>query len=123
MRYLWVALAGAAGAVTRYAIGIAFGAQLFPWATLGVNITGSFLLAFVLTFATERQLSPEVATAVTVGFIGAYTTFSTFAWESFVLGLDRWRPHRRVGRLSARAHRRVAVPANRSALASGVAGI
>lgn len=86
MRYVWVALAGGAGAVTRYAIGVAFGAQLFPWATLGVNVTGSFLLAFVITFATERQLSPEVATAVTVGFIGAYTTFSTFAWESFTLG-------------------------------------
>ncbi|HZJ27262.1 MAG TPA: CrcB family protein [Acidimicrobiia bacterium] len=86
MKYLWVALAGAAGAVTRYAIAVTFGAQLFPWATLLVNVTGSFLLAFVVTFATERQLSIEVATAVTVGFIGAYTTFSTFAWENFVMG-------------------------------------
>lgn len=86
MKYLWVALAGAAGAVTRYAIAVAFGTQIFPWATLGVNITGSFLVGFVVTLATERSLSPELATAVIVGFIGAFTTFSTFAWEGFVLG-------------------------------------
>ena len=67
-------------------IGLAIGVEWFPWATLLVNVTGSFALAFVLTFATERQLSPELSTAVTVGFIGAYTTFSTFAWETFALG-------------------------------------
>jgi CrcB protein len=86
VKFLWVALAGAAGAVTRYAIGLAVGVSEFPWATLGINVSGSLLLGFVLTFATERRLSPELATAVTVGFLGAYTTFSTFAWEGFVLG-------------------------------------
>ena len=86
MRYFWVGAAGAGGAITRYAIGLAIGSQRFPWATLLINITGSFLLGFLLTYATERHLSPTVATAVTVGFLGAYTTFSTFAWESFVLG-------------------------------------
>lgn len=85
MKYVWVGAAGAAGAVTRYAIGLAVGAERFPWATLMINITGSFALAFVVTFATERFLSTAVATAVTVGFLGAYTTFSTFAWESFVM--------------------------------------
>lgn len=85
MQYLWVGLAGAAGAVTRYAIGLAIGAERFPWATLLINVSGSLLFAFVITFATERQLSTPVATAVTVGFLGAYTTFSTLAWESFVL--------------------------------------
>jgi fluoride exporter len=86
MRFVWVGVAGAGGAVTRYAIGLAFGAERFPWATLLINVTGSFLLAFVLTFAAERHFSHDVTLAIAVGFLGAYTTFSTFAWESFVLG-------------------------------------
>lgn len=81
-----MALAGAAGAVSRYGIGLAVGATRFPWVTLGINISGSFVLGFFLTFATERRLSPELAAAVTVGFLGAYTTFSTFAWEAFAMG-------------------------------------
>ena len=85
MKFVWVGLAGAGGAVTRYAIGLAIGAERFPWATLLINITGSFALAFVLTFAIERRLSPELTTAVSVGFLGAYTTFSTFSWETFTL--------------------------------------
>jgi CrcB protein len=86
MKFVWVGAAGAAGAVTRYAISLAIGAERFPWATLLINVTGSFALAFVVTFATERYLSPTLATAVTVGFLGAYTTFSTFAYEAFVMG-------------------------------------
>jgi len=86
MRFVWVGVAGAGGAVTRYAISLAIGAERFPWATLLINVSGSFVLAFVITFATERHLGIQAATAITVGFLGAYTTFSTFAWESFVLG-------------------------------------
>jgi CrcB protein len=86
VRFFWVGVAGAAGAVTRYAISLAIGAERFPWATLLINVSGSFALGFILTYATERHLSPTASTAVTVGFLGAYTTFSTFAWESFVLG-------------------------------------
>jgi CrcB protein len=86
MRFVWVGVAGALGAVARYAIGLAVGAQAFPWATLGVNVSGSFVLAFAVTWFTERRVPTELATAVTVGFVGAYTTFSTFAWETFVLG-------------------------------------
>jgi fluoride exporter len=86
MRAVWVAIAGAAGALSRYGIGLAVGPQLFPWATLGINISGSFALALVLTWATAGHLSTDTSTAVTVGFLGAYTTFSTFAWETFVMG-------------------------------------
>jgi fluoride exporter len=86
VRFVWVGLAGAAGAVSRYAIGLAIGAERFPWATLLVNVSGSFALAFLVTLATERRLSVTASTAVTVGFVGAYTTFSTLAWESFVMG-------------------------------------
>jgi CrcB protein len=85
MRFVWVGLAGAGGAVTRYAIALAFGTERFPWATLLINVTGSFALAFLLTFALDRHVSVGLSTAIAVGFLGAYTTFSTFAWESFAM--------------------------------------
>ena len=86
MRALWVAIAGAAGALSRYGIGLAIGPQLFPWATLGINLTGSFALAFVLTWGMAGHLSTDASTALAVGFLGAYTTFSTFSFETFTLG-------------------------------------
>ncbi len=86
MRYVWVALAGALGAVTRYAIGRAIGVTRFPWATLSINISGSFALAAVFTVVVHRRISAELATAISVGFLGAYTTFSTFAWDTYDMG-------------------------------------
>jgi fluoride exporter len=85
MRVFWVGVAGALGAISRYAIGRAVGVQQFPWATLAINISGSLVLAFVVTFATQRHWNVDVSTAITVGFVGAYTTFSTFEWETFVM--------------------------------------
>ena len=85
MRFLYVALAGAAGALARYSIGLAVGPRSFPWATLGINVSGSFALGVVLTVAAARGWSPEAVAAVAVGFLGAYTTFSTFSFESFTL--------------------------------------
>lgn len=85
MRFVLVGVAGAAGALTRYAIGLAVGPRTFPWATLGINVSGSFVLAFVLAYATSRHVSPEVTAAAAVGFLGAYTTFSTFAYEAFTM--------------------------------------
>ena len=86
MRALWVGLAGAAGALSRYGIGLAIGPQLFPWATLSINITGSFVLAFVITWGIAGHLSTDASTAIAVGFLGAYTTYSTFMYETFVMG-------------------------------------
>ena len=80
-----VAVAGALGAVLRYRIGLAVGVRTFPWATLGVNISGSFVLAVVLAGPAATRWSTPVATAVAVGFIGAYTTFSTFGYETVTL--------------------------------------
>jgi CrcB protein len=83
---LLVGLAGAAGALSRYGIGLAVGVRSFPWSTLVINVTGSFLLGVVLTVATARRWSPDVSTPIAVGFLGAYTTFSTFTWEGLTLG-------------------------------------
>ena len=80
-----VAVAGALGAVVRYRIGLAVGVRSFPWATLGINISGAFLLAVVLAGPAAARWSSSASTAVAVGFIGAYTTFSTFGYETVTL--------------------------------------
>ena len=80
-----IALAGAAGALTRYGIGRAVGVRSFPWATLGINLTGSFLLGFLVAVGIERRWSETTVVPLTVGFLGAYTTFSTFSYESYTL--------------------------------------
>ena len=59
MRFLWVGLAGAVGAIARYSIGLAVDQSRFPWATMGINLSGALLLGF--------------------------TTFSTFTWEAFTM--------------------------------------
>jgi len=82
MRFLWVGVAGAVGSVLRYAIGLGVDQSHFPWATLGINVSGALLLGFFLTVALG-QLPVAVMTPIAVGLIGGFTTFSTFTWESF----------------------------------------
>lgn len=91
-RFLFVAIGAALGANARYLVGLwaadRFGAG-FPYGTLIVNVTGSLLLGFVLTLATERlTLSPDTRLLLTVGFLGSYTTFSSYAVESASLFRD-----------------------------------
>jgi CrcB protein len=83
-----IALGGAIGAPARYGVAqiIHVAANTFPWATFWTNISGSFALGFVLALILERYpptrfLRPFVAT----GFLGAYTTYSTFAVETDLL--------------------------------------
>lgn len=87
--YLAVAAGGALGACLRYFLGgtlLARVAAPFPTATFIINVSGSFIIGFFLTLATERlQLSPHLRLAVAVGFVGAYTTFSTFEYETIRL--------------------------------------
>lgn len=84
MRAMWVGVAGAAGALCRYGIGLAAGPQLFPWPTLGINLAGCFALAYLLQHGTGRW-PLDFQTASAVGFLGAFTTFSTFGYETLVL--------------------------------------
>ena len=89
MTLLLIAVGGAAGAVSRYALqvwvdGLAGGR--LPWGTFAVNISGSFLLGVVFALAIDRAvISPEVRVPLMIGFIGSYTTFSTLMLESWRL--------------------------------------
>jgi CrcB protein len=86
MKVFLVGLAGAAGALTRYGIATAIGVRTFPWATLAINLTGSFILGMLLTAGLHRGWSENTIIPLAVGFLGAYTTFSTFSYETFTLG-------------------------------------
>jgi CrcB protein len=81
-----VALGGAAGAVARYAVMVSFETfwkRPFPLATLVVNVSGSFVLGLFITLAAERfQVDPVWRLLIATGFVGAYTTFSTFEYET-----------------------------------------
>jgi len=89
MKVLLVALGGAFGAVTRYLINISpVGSflQPFPFHTFIINITGSFLIGF---FAAKIEMSEMMRLLLLTGFLGAYTTFSTFELETFELMRER----------------------------------
>ena len=86
---LWVGLGGFLGANARYWLGgwIAerFGTQ-FPWGTFVINVTGSFILGLFATLITQRIIAaPHWRLLVAIGFVGAYTTFSTFEYETLTL--------------------------------------
>jgi len=86
---LAVAIGGAIGSVARFLIGIAstkaFGLA-FPWGTLAINVSGSFLIGvFIEAFALRWDLSQNWRIFLTVGICGGFTTFSTFSLDSYVL--------------------------------------
>ncbi len=88
-RILAVAIGGAIGSVARYLVGIGSGKLFgvgFPWGTLIINVTGSFLIgAFVGLFATKWDLPQAARVFLTVGICGGYTTFSTFSLDAWYL--------------------------------------
>jgi len=89
VNYLWIAVGAVAGASVRYflsgVIARNFSAT-FPYSTLFINVTGSLVLGFFLVYSTDRVLlDPRWRLLVAVGFCGSYTTFSSYAFESFAL--------------------------------------
>jgi CrcB protein len=88
MLILMVAAGGAAGAVARYSLSgwvQSLVGSTFPLGTLVVNGLGSFLLGLSVYLFSNLALSPEVRSMVTIGFLGGFTTFSTFSYEATVL--------------------------------------
>jgi len=88
-----IAVAGAIGALARYGLEGLVSRRVpsaFPWGTFAVNISGSFALGFLFTVLTERlTVAPWLRAAVTIGLLGAYTTFSTLSFETYRLLEDR----------------------------------
>jgi fluoride exporter len=87
--YLWIALGAVVGASARYFLS-GYIAKLFPssfpYGTLIINITGSLVLGFFLVWTGERVLvAPRWRLLVAIGFCGSYTTFSSYAFETFGL--------------------------------------
>ena len=89
MNYLWIAIGAVVGASARYFLSTYVARHLsavFPYGTLLINISGSLILGFFLIYSTERVLlDPRWRLLVAIGFCGSYTTFSSYAFESFAL--------------------------------------
>lgn len=87
MIYFFVGIAGTLGAILRYVIGVSlFTNTTFPYATLIINLIGSFLLAWLTTNLFRKiPISPAFATAIGTGFVGSFTTFSTLSVETVKL--------------------------------------
>ena len=84
-KIIGIAAGGMAGALLRYWIR-SIDVSGVPWDTLVVNVTGSFLLAFILTLALDKtKLAADVQASMTVGFLGAFTTFSAICQENVAL--------------------------------------
>jgi len=85
----WIALGGGCGAVARYALAgwsQRLSAGAFPVGTLAVNVLGCLVIGLLGAFFAGPQLvREEYRTALLVGFVGAFTTFSTFGWETLTL--------------------------------------
>ncbi len=86
---LWVALGGAIGSALRFGISEWMrrlpALATLPWATLTINVLGSFVLGWFLRASFEPELTPQVRAFVAIGICGGFTTFSTFAFETVTL--------------------------------------
>ncbi|MBI3747509.1 MAG: fluoride efflux transporter CrcB [Chloroflexi bacterium] len=89
MTVVLVGVGGFAGAISRYLVDGFVSDRTgggFPWGTLVINVSGTFLLGLLFAMTTERAILPaEIRGPVMIGFIGAYTTFSTYLLESWRL--------------------------------------
>ncbi len=89
LQYMWIGLGGFFGANARFITqqwAAARWGSGFPYGTMLANVSGSFIIAFFLTLASGRlPISPEARLFVAVGFLGGFTTFSSFSFETFTL--------------------------------------
>lgn len=87
-----VAAGGAVGSVFRFLVGSWFLQRVgpgFPWGTFAVNVTGAFAIGVVLELAQSRAgLNPYTRLFLATGILGGYTTFSAFAYETYLLGRE-----------------------------------
>jgi fluoride exporter len=85
-KYLLIAAGGALGSIARYWVGSTIGGRMgtrFPLGTFVINMTACIILGFSLTYLGKRTgLDPAWRFLIAVGFIGAYSTFSTYEWET-----------------------------------------
>lgn len=85
LKYFMVGVGGFAGSIARYALGVYIGSRLgvrFPYGTFVINVSGSFLIGFSLALLARTTASQYWRYLVPIGFIGGYTTFSTFEYET-----------------------------------------
>jgi CrcB protein len=87
---VWVGLAGMGGVLARYALSTPFHGTTLPWVTVAINVVGSFLLGVLVT---AGGMSGELRTTLGVGFLGGFTTFSTFSVQA-VLDVEAGEPGR-----------------------------
>ena len=91
MILVWIFVAGGAGSVTRYLVGIwsfeRLGAAI-PYGTVIVNLAGCFALGAVAQLASATSWTPEMRAALTVGFLGGFTTYSSFNHETLALAMS-----------------------------------
>ena len=89
MEYVWVGLGGLIGANARYALTKTMVARFgdsYPWGTFAINVTGAFLIGLLLTLLTERSVGdPTMRLVLIVGFLGGYTTFSSYTFEAIAM--------------------------------------
>lgn len=95
MLLFWIALGGALGAVARYGLGgwvHSWAGERLPWGTFAVNLLGSLLIGFLVRYLEGVPVSAEARGFATVGLLGAFTTFSTYSYETVAMLRDgQWR--------------------------------
>jgi CrcB protein len=91
MTYLVIGVGGAFGAVSRYVTSgwvQTLTGSFFPWGTMAVNVAGSLALGFLMVWLQSTTSSAELRDLITVGFLGSFTTFSTFSYETAAMLRD-----------------------------------
>jgi fluoride exporter len=86
-KYFFIAVGGSLGSIARYWVGSTIAGRAgtrFPYGTFAINVTACVIIGFFLTLlGTRTELNPAWRFLIPVGFVGAYSTFSTFEWEIF----------------------------------------